>query len=61
MELTDNTDMLLPILAAVLLARALSSLVCRQPIYRALAQRLLAAMPAAPVQAAAAPPGRPDA
>lgn len=56
MELTDNTDMLLPILAAVLLARAVSSLVCHQPIYRALAQRLLAAMPAAP-----APVGRPDA
>ena len=61
MELTDNTDMLLPILAAVLLARAVSSLVCRQPIYRALAQRLLDAMPAAPVQAPAAPPARPDA
>lgn len=60
MELTDNTDMLLPILAAVLLARAVSSLVCRQPIYRALAQRLLEAMPAAPVQAPAAPPARPD-
>lgn len=37
----------LPILAAVLLARAVSSLVCRQPTCRALAQRLRVALPAA--------------
>ncbi|KAF1711233.1 chloride channel protein [Pseudoxanthomonas kalamensis DSM 18571] len=43
MELTDSSDMLLPILAVVLLARAMSSLVCRTPIYKAMAQRLLAA------------------
>lgn len=41
MELTDNQDMLLPILATVLLARTASSLVCPLPIYKALALRLL--------------------
>lgn len=40
MELTDNHELLLPILVAVLLARGLSSLVCPTPIYKALAQRL---------------------
>ncbi|MFT4197750.1 MAG: chloride channel protein [Pseudoxanthomonas sp.] len=42
MELTDNSDMLLPILATVLLARAASLMVCRTPVYHALAERLLA-------------------
>jgi len=46
MELTDNSDMLLPILATVLLARALSALVSPTPIYKALAQRVLADLPA---------------
>jgi H+/Cl- antiporter ClcA len=46
MELTDNSDMLLPILATVLLARGASSLVCHTPVYKALALRLLAAEPA---------------
>ncbi|WP_312706793.1 chloride channel protein [Stenotrophomonas sp.] len=46
LELTDTSDMLLPILAAVLLARVASSWVCHVPIYRALAERLTAAMPA---------------
>ncbi|WP_454829743.1 chloride channel protein [Pseudoxanthomonas wuyuanensis] len=53
MELTDNSEMLLPILATVLLARAASSLVCRTPIYKALAQRLLAAIPQPPAGGAA--------
>ncbi|MGN6111421.1 MAG: chloride channel protein [Luteimonas sp.] len=43
MEMTDNNGMLLPILATVLLARGASALVCRQPVYKALAMRLLAA------------------
>jgi len=43
MELTDNSDMTLPILATVLLARGASALVCRTPIYKGLAQLLLAA------------------
>ena len=41
MELTDNSDMLLPILATVLLARGASVLVCHTPVYKALALRLL--------------------
>ncbi|MEG2804789.1 chloride channel protein [Stenotrophomonas sp.] len=53
LELTDSSAMLLPILAAVLLARAVSALVCRQPLYRALAERLVAAMPAPEAPAAA--------
>jgi H+/Cl- antiporter ClcA len=46
MELTDNSSMLLPILATVLLARGASTLVCHTPVYKALALRLLAAEPA---------------
>jgi H+/Cl- antiporter ClcA len=44
-ELTDNTAMLLPILATALLARAASMLVCPHPVYKALAQRLLPPAP----------------
>jgi H+/Cl- antiporter ClcA len=52
MEMTDNNGMLLPILATVLLARGASALVCRQPVYKALALRLLAAERRAPAPAA---------
>jgi H+/Cl- antiporter ClcA len=52
MELTDNQDMLLPILATVLLARGASALVCHMPVYKALALRLL---PDAPPAREAAP------
>ncbi|RZZ90291.1 chloride channel protein [Pseudoxanthomonas winnipegensis] len=45
LELTDNSDMMLPILATALLARGASALVCRKPVYKALADRLLALMP----------------
>lgn len=50
LELTDTSQMLLPILATVLLARAVSGLVCKTPIYRGLAEQLLvpAATPAPP-------------
>jgi H+/Cl- antiporter ClcA len=41
MELTANHQMALPIMAACLLARAVSALVCRKPVYRALAERLI--------------------
>ena len=41
MELTDNHDFVLPIMAACLLGRTFSTLVCKTPIYRAFAQRLL--------------------
>ena len=36
---------MLPILATALLARGASALVCRKPVYKALADRLLALMP----------------
>lgn len=41
MELTDNQSMVIPILASCLLARAASSLLCRRPVYKVLAQRLI--------------------
>ena len=37
----DNNAMLLPILATVLLARGASALLCREPVYKALAMRLI--------------------
>ncbi|MBB3229024.1 H+/Cl- antiporter ClcA [Luteibacter sp. Sphag1AF] len=43
LELTANRQMALPIMAACLLARAVSSLVCRVPVYKALANHLIAA------------------
>lgn len=50
MELTDNSEMTLPILATVLLARGVSALVCHTPIYKGLAQQLLAsAAPPSPL------------
>jgi H+/Cl- antiporter ClcA len=42
MELTDNQGMAIPILTVCLLARASSSLICRTPVYKALAQKLIA-------------------
>jgi H+/Cl- antiporter ClcA len=53
MELTDSSDLLLPILATVLIARGCSALVCHVPVYKALAMRLL---PAAPAKAPPLPP-----
>ena len=41
MELTANQQMFLPILAACLIARASSTLICRKPVYRALADNLI--------------------
>jgi H+/Cl- antiporter ClcA len=41
MELTDNHDFVLPIMAACLLGRAFSTLLCKTPIYRAFAQQLV--------------------
>jgi H+/Cl- antiporter ClcA len=52
MEMTDNNEMLLPILATVLIARGFSALVCHVPVYKALAQRLVADVPVAPVEPA---------
>ena len=41
MELTFNQQMVLPIMATCLLARAASSLLSRKPVYRALADKLI--------------------
>lgn len=41
MELTFNQQMVLPIMATCLLARAASSVLSRKPVYRALADRLI--------------------
>lgn len=42
LELTANRQMALPIMAACLLARAVSGVVCRVPVYKALADVLIA-------------------
>lgn len=41
LELTDTSNLLLPILATVLLARGVSALVCAVPLYRGLAELML--------------------
>ncbi|TDY00458.1 chloride channel protein [Thiohalophilus thiocyanatoxydans] len=41
MEMTDNSGMLLPLMATALIARGVSSLVCPRPIYQALADAYL--------------------
>lgn len=43
MEMTDNQRVTIPLLATAFLAFGVSRLVCRQPIYTALAERFLAA------------------
>ncbi len=42
MEMTDSSSMLLPLMAAALLAKGISHLVCPRPIYQALADAYLA-------------------
>ena len=42
MELTDDHGFVLPIMAACLIARAFSSLLCKTPVYRAFSHQLLA-------------------
>ena len=41
MEMTDNHDMIVPLMAASLLAAGTSKIVCRKPLYRALADQFL--------------------
>jgi H+/Cl- antiporter ClcA len=48
MELADDHKLVIPIIAACLIARALSTLLCKKPLYRALAERLLLQHDAAP-------------
>ncbi len=42
LELTANHNMVVPLLAVCLLARGISSLACRTPVYRAFAERAIA-------------------
>lgn len=42
MEMTDSSSMLLPLMAAALIAKSVSHLVCPRPIYQALADAYLA-------------------
>ncbi|MGA9340830.1 MAG: chloride channel protein [Rhodanobacteraceae bacterium] len=42
LELTASHSMVIPIMAVCLLARAISTLVCREPVYRALANEVIA-------------------
>ncbi len=41
LEMTDDRSLLLPLMAASLLGRAASALVCREPLYQSLAKRYL--------------------
>ena len=43
MELTNNQGLAIPIFATCLVARAVSTLLCRKPVYHALAQKLVEA------------------
>jgi H+/Cl- antiporter ClcA len=40
-EMTDNHDMIVPLMAASLLATGCSRIVCRRPLYKALAEQFL--------------------
>ncbi len=42
MEMTDNSSMLLPLMATALIAKGVSTLVCPSPIYQALAEAYMA-------------------
>ncbi len=41
MEMTDNHDMIVPLMAASLLAAGCSKVVCQRPLYRALADQFI--------------------
>jgi H+/Cl- antiporter ClcA len=47
MEMTDSHQMLLPLMSASVIASAISKLICRQPLYHALAQKFFPASPGA--------------
>lgn len=50
MEMTDNHEMVLPLMATALIATGVSRLVCPRPLYRTLAERFLAFIPAPPAK-----------
>ncbi len=60
MEMTDNHDMLLPLMATAFIAQGMSRLVCPTPIYRALAETFLGQGPAPPAPAPTSGEFRPD-
>jgi H+/Cl- antiporter ClcA len=63
LELTANQSLVIPIMAVCLLARAMSSLVCHTPVYRAFADRMVGEyerQQAAHTTAAAAQPAAPS-
>ena len=61
MEMTDNQDMLVPLMLTSLLATAVSRSICRQPIYKALAEQFLARRQQRPAAPAVTAPSAPDA
>ena len=56
MEMTDNHDMVIPLMAAALIGHGTSTLICRKPLYKALADNIVEAHGAS--VAAAAPPAQ---
>ena len=50
MEITGSHSMALPLMAASFIAYGASRLVCREPIYRALARRFMEPDPSMPLQ-----------
>jgi len=58
MELTDNREMVIPILAVCLLARAASSVILRVPVYKVLATRLVDELERARSRAESSPTAR---
>jgi len=55
-EMTDNRGLMLPLMAVVLIGRASSALVWREPLYRTLAQRFLPQQAPPPADPAGATP-----
>lgn len=45
MEMTDNHSLLLPLIATALVAHGMSRVVCREPLYKALAERFIGRLP----------------
>ncbi|HFD79654.1 MAG TPA: chloride channel protein [Gammaproteobacteria bacterium] len=61
MEMTDNHELLLPLMATAVIAYASSRFVCPQPIYRALSENFLPPPPAPKTEAADEEAGDPPA
>lgn len=45
MEMTDNHDLVLPLMATALIAHGVSRIVCQEPLYKAMAERFLHQVP----------------